>query len=96
MTGIKNVIKEAKQAAVYLANEGHILVSEEEHAERMKVCESNDCGAYSEFVEDECGDCRCPLRTRKAWLASTCCPQRRWYGDIEKTELCSQEEENYG
>jgi hypothetical protein len=84
-------MKEALQAVTYLKEEGHLVVSEEEHTERLAMCST--CEEYSKYVEDECGECGCPVATRKAWLASTCCPLRMWYGDLEKTELCDQQEQ---
>jgi hypothetical protein len=90
LTKAKNVAREAVQAAKYLKQEGHILVDEEERQERLNICAG--CEEYSKFAEDECGECGCPVSTRKAFLASTCCPLKMWDGDLDKTELCSNEE----
>ena len=86
----KNAASAALQAAKYLKEEGHLLVDKEEHSERLAICK--DCPEYGKYVEDECGECGCPVSSRKAWLASSCCPLRMWDGDIEKSELCQQEE----
>lgn len=86
----KNLTKEAINAAKHLKSGGELLVSEEEHSDRVEICK--DCPLYGKFVEDECGSCGCPISTRKAWLASTCCPLYKWDGDLSKTELCQEEE----
>ena len=86
-----NAVRASIAAARFLKEEGYLLVSSSDHEERIAICTT--CEEYGKYVEDECGECGCPVATRKAWLASTCCPFRMWYGDIDKTELCDQQEQ---
>ena len=85
ITRVKNLTKAMLSAGKYLISEGHVLCDEKTTLDRLKVCET--CPEYGKYVEDECGECGCPVKARKALLESACCPRSWWDNDMTKVGL---------
>lgn len=77
LPGPLDMLKSFAVASSRWADAGFPVVSEEEHAERVEIC--NSCPEWEAGARFGAGKCRvCGCTKLKRWLATERCPKEKW------------------